>query len=117
MTSSARAVLFVCLFVSMTAFAQDTAGQIASWIQSKVNTGGYNGASCRRLADSLVKCEMHFKAGTSTSTVVANTKAVADTFAQIGRLAETIHYIGYSGAQRVCEYKYDMNNATVSQVK
>jgi hypothetical protein len=60
---------------------------------------------------------MHFPAGTSTSTVVANTKGVAEMFAQAARLAATIYYIGYSGKQKVCEYKYSMYDATVTKVK
>jgi hypothetical protein len=95
--------------------AEDKSSQIASFIESKVNTGGYTGCSCRSIGNQLVQCDMNFPAGTSRNTVIANTQGVADLFAQVGTLASTIYYTGYSGSQKVCEFKYDMYSRTVTR--
>jgi hypothetical protein len=109
-------ILLLTLMFS-NALSEDKSSQIASWIESKVNTGGYNGCQCKRLAADLVQCNLYFPAGTNTSSVAANVKGVAELFAQAGRLAATIYYTGYSGSQKVCEYKYDMYDATVTKTK
>lgn len=95
--------------------AEDKSSQIATFIESKVNTGGYTGCSCRPIGNQLVQCDMNFPAGTSRNTVIANTQGVADLFAQVGALASTIYYTGYSGSQKVCEFKYDMYSRTVTK--
>lgn len=95
--------------------AEDKSSQIASFIESKINTGGYTGCSCRSIGSQLVQCDMNFPAGTSRNTVVANTQGVADLFAQVGAITSTIYYIGYSGSQKVCEFKYDMYSRTVTR--
>jgi len=94
---------------------EDKSSQIAAFIESKVNTGGYTGCSCHSISNQVVQCDMNFPAGTSRSTVITNTQGVADLFAQIGNLASTIYYTGYSGSQRVCEFKYDMHFRTVKR--
>jgi hypothetical protein len=95
--------------------AEDKSSQIASFIQSQVNTGGYTGCSCRSIGNQLVQCDMNFPAGTSRNTVIANTQGVADSIAQAAALAATIYYTGYSGNQKVCEFKYDMYSRTVTR--
>jgi hypothetical protein len=110
-------MMILLAFMVSNALSEDKSSQIASWVQSKVNKGGYNGCQCKRLSDNLVKCNMYFPAGTNTTSVQANVKGVAEFFAQVGRLAATIYYIGYSGNQKVCEYKYDMYDATVKKTK
>jgi len=97
--------------------AEDKSTQIASWIESKINTGGYNGGQCKSLAVNLVKCNMRFPSGTKPSSVKTNVKGVSELFAQVGKLASSIYYIGYSGSQKVCEYKYDMYSGTVTKTK
>jgi hypothetical protein len=56
---------------------------------------------------------MNFPAGTSKTTVIANTEGTADLFAQVGAIASTIYYTGYSGSQKVCEFQYDMYSRRV----
>jgi hypothetical protein len=58
---------------------------------------------------------MDFPAGTSRYAVIANTQGVADLFAQIGPLAATIYYTGYSGSQKVCEFKDDRYSGKVTR--
>jgi len=114
-------ILFGIVSVSMFNFlvtspkAEEKSPQIASFIQSKVNTGGYTGCSCRSIGNQLIQCDMNFPPGTSRYTVIANTQGVADLFAQVGALASTIYYTGYSGSQKVCEFKYDMFSRTVTR--
>ncbi len=95
--------------------AEDKSSQIASFIQSQVNTGGYTGCSCRSIGNQLVQCDMNFPARTSRNTVIANTQGVADSIAQAAALVATIYYTGYSGNQKVCEFKYDMYSRTVTR--
>ena len=109
------ALLLLLNFPASSTKAEDKSSQIAQFIQSKVNVGGYTGCSCRSLGDQLVQCDMKFPAGTSKNTVIANTEGTADLFAQVGALASTIHYTGYSGSQKVCEFKYDMYSRTVTR--
>ena len=92
---------------------EDKSSEIATFIESKVNTGGYNGCSCR--SNGIVHCNMDFPAGTSRYAVIANTQGVADLFAQIGPLAATIYYTGYSGSQKVCEFKDDRYSRKVTR--
>jgi len=97
---------------------EDKAAKIAIWIQEKVNTGGYKGCETRVITPGnpgLIQCDLHFSAGTDSYTVRVNTKGIAETFAQVGRLASTIYYSGYSGAQKVCEYQYDCYSGTVKE--
>lgn len=91
--------------------------EIALWIESKVNTDSYNGCQCKSLSPDLVKCNLYFPAGTNTLSVEADVKGVAELFAQVDRLATTIYYVGFSGNQKVCEYKYDMYDATITKIK
>jgi hypothetical protein len=58
---------------------------------------------------------MKFPAATSRNTVIANTQGVADFIAQAAALASTIYYTGYSGSQKICEFKYDMYSRTVER--
>jgi hypothetical protein len=95
--------------------AEDKSSQIAEFIQGKVNAGGYTGCSCRSIGNQLVQCDMNFPAGTSKTTVIANTEGTADLFAQVGALASTIYYTGYSGSQKVCEFQYDMYSRRVTR--
>jgi hypothetical protein len=95
----------------------DKSSEVAQFIQSRVNTGGYTGCVARSMGHQLVEVKLNFPAGTSRATVEANVSGVADQFAQVGRLASTIYYRGYSGEQRVCEYKYDPYSASVKKVK
>jgi hypothetical protein len=97
--------------------SEDKSQEIAQFIQERVNTGGYTGCVARRIGNQLVEVKLNFPAGTSRATVEANVSGVADQFAQVGRLASTIFYRGYSGEQRVCEYKYDPYSATVKKVR
>jgi hypothetical protein len=92
---------------------EDKSSEIASFIESKVNTGGFSGCSARSIGRQLVRVDMMFPAGTDRSTVQATTLGAANRLAQMGRLASTIVYDGWSGSQKICEYKYDMNTATV----
>jgi hypothetical protein len=110
-------MILLLAFMATIASAEDKSSKIASFIQSEVNTGGYKGCQCKSLGADLVKCNLYFPAGTNTRSVEANVKGVAERFAQAGRLAATIRYIGYSGSQKVCEYKYDMYDATVTKTK
>jgi len=93
---------------------KDKAQEIASYIQEKVNTGGFSGCSASRIGDQLVQVDMNFPAGTDRLTVEANTSGVGDRFAQVG-LDSTIYYAGYSGRLKVCEYKYDRFTMTVKK--
>lgn len=95
----------------------DKSQQIAKFIQERVNTGGYDGCVARSLGYQLVEVKLRFPAGTSRLAVEANVSGVADQFAQVGRLASAIYYRGYSGEQRICEYKYDPYSATVKKVR
>jgi hypothetical protein len=97
--------------------SEDKSAEIAKFIQRQVNTGGYAGCVARRVGYQAVEVRMNFPAGTTRATVEANTSGVADHFAQVGRLASTIYYRGYSGEQRVCEYKYDPYSASVKKTK
>lgn len=117
MRKTALIIIILLVLMSSIALAEDKSSQIASWIESKVNTGGYNGGDCKSLSANLVKCTLSFPAGTNTLSVEANVKGTADLFAQIGKLASTIYYVGYSGSQKVCEYKYDMYDSTVTKTK
>lgn len=97
---------------------EDKAGVIALFIESKVNIGGYSGCETRVISPGnpgIIQCDLHWPAGTNSSTVKANTKGIADVFAQAGRLAATIYYTGYSGNQKVCEYQYDPYSGTVEK--
>ena len=102
-------------FLVSAAKAEDKSSQIAEFIQGKANTGGYTGCSCRSIGNQLVQCDMNFPAGTSKTTVIANTEGTADLFAQVGAIASTIYYTGYSGSQRVCEFQYDMYSRRVKR--
>jgi cytoskeletal protein RodZ len=95
----------------------DKSSEIAQFIQSRVNTGGYTGCVARSMGHQLVEVKLNFPAGTSRASVEANVSGVADQFAQVGRLASTIYYRGYSGEQKACEYKYDPYSASVKKVK
>lgn len=110
-------IIIGLLLLPVISHTEDKSGQIASWIQGGVNTGGYNGCRCRSIGNNLVQCDMNFPAGTSRATVIANTQGVADKFAQAARLASTIYYTGYSGSQKVCEFKYNMWTGSVDRVK
>ena len=102
---------------SQSSTQEDKSQEIAAFIQERVNTGGFNGCVARSIGHQVVEVKINFPAGTSSATVETNVSGVADHFAQIGRLASTIYYRGYSGEQRVCEYKYDPFSATVKKVK
>jgi len=102
---------------SQSSTQEDKSQEIAAFIQEKVNVGGFSGCVARSIGYQVVEVKLQFPAGTSRSTVEANVSGVADHFAQVGRLASTIYYRGYSGEQRVCEYKYDPFSATVKKVK
>ena len=104
-------MIFILVLMVNQVFSEDKSLKIASFIESEVNTGGYKGCQCKSIGANLVKCNLRFPAGKSTSIVEANVKGAAELFAQTGRLASTIYYIGYSGSQKVCEYKYDMYDA------
>lgn len=95
----------------------DKSPQIAELIQSKVNTGGYNGCVAKSIGYQVVKVELHFPAGTRRLSVEANTKGVADMLAQSVRFASTIYYYGYSGRQKICEYEYDPYTTMVTKKK
>lgn len=98
--------------------SEDKSLQVANFIQSKVNTEGYTECRCRPIGDKvvpIVQCDLNFPVGTSRYTVIANTQGVADMFAQVGALASTIYYTGYSGSQKVCEFQYDMYSTTVTR--
>lgn len=101
-------------FAGSISVQDDKAQKIASYIQEKVNTGGYSGCTATKISDQLVQVDMNFLAGTDRLTVEANTRGVADTFAQVG-LDSTIYYAGYSGRLKVCEYKYDRFTMTVKK--
>ncbi len=103
--------------VSSVVSSQDKSLEIASWIESKVNTGGFSGCSCRSLGNQLVQCDIRFPIGTNKYQAISETEKVADLFAQMGRLASTIYYTGYVGSQRVCEFKYNMFSGEVSKTK
>jgi len=94
---------------------EDKTYKIISFIESKINAEGYNGCTCRRIDDNLVQCDLQFPTGTTTLDVSYNTRGVAETFAQAAPLAATIYYTGYSGNQKVCEFKYDMYARTVKR--
>lgn len=97
---------------------EDKAGKIAAWIQEKVNSDGFTGCQTRVIVPGdpgVIRCDLYFPAGTSSYTVKANTKGVAELFAQVGRIAATIYYTGYSGAQKVCEYEYDCYSGRVEE--
>ncbi len=97
---------------------EDKAGPIASFIESKVNVGGYSGCETRVISPGnpgIVQCDLHWPSGTKSATVEVNTRGIADIFAQIGPLAATIYYAGYSGNQKVCEYEYDPHSRTVKK--
>lgn len=100
-----------------TTSTEDKSQEIAQFIQSRVNTGGYTGCVARSMGHQLVEVKLNFPAGTSRASVEANVSGVADQFAQVGRLASTIYYQGYSGEQKVCEYKYDPISASVKKAK
>jgi hypothetical protein len=115
-----KTILTMTFLLALTvsnALSEDKSPRIASWIESKVNAGGYKGCQCKSLSADVVKCNLSFPAGTKTSSVEANVKGVAEMFAQAGRLAATVLYVGYSGSQKVCEYKYDSYSATVTKTK
>ena len=97
---------------------EDKAGKIAQWIQEKVNTEGYTGCITRvieRGDPGIVQCDFHFPPGTDPIDVRFTTKKGAEFFAQVGRLAATIYYTGYSGSQAVCEYQYDCYTGRIKE--
>jgi hypothetical protein len=109
------AVIYVLfLKVKMVSNEPDKTQEIASYIQKKVNTDGFNGCTATKIDNQLVQVDMNFPAGTNRLTVEANTRGVADLFAQVG-LDSTIFYAGYSGRLKVCEYKFDKFTMTVKK--
>ncbi len=117
-----KATVLLCLLCSLfwgcgeSVQTEDKAPQIAAFIQTKVNTGGYQGCQTRVIGKNLVQCDLIFPAGTSSLSVLANTKGVAETFGQIG-LASTIYFAGYSGNLRVCEFQWDMHLRTIKRTQ
>lgn len=109
-------IIFTILFSSL-AFCQDKSSQIASFIEGKVNSGGFSGCSCRSIGKQLVQCDIQFPPGTNKLEATRNVEGVADMFAQVGRLASTIYYTGYVGSQKICEFKYDMFSGEVVRKK
>jgi len=110
-------MVFLTIFSSSLAFCQDKSSQIASFIEGKVNSDGFNGCSCRSIGNQLVQCDIRFPIGTNKAEATRNVEGVADLFAQVGRLASTIYYTGYVGSQKVCEFKYDMYSGEVVRNK
>lgn len=117
-----KPVILVCLLCSMflgcgeSVQIEDKAPQVAAFIQQKVNTGGYQGCQTRVIGKNLVQCDLNFPAGTSSLSVLANAKGVAETFGQIG-LASTIYFAGYSENLKVCEFQWDMYSRTIKQTQ
>lgn len=115
-------ILLLCLIIAYILLLKTEEGtaqsskapEIATFIQAKVNTGGYNGCRCEVLGSDLIQCNLNFEGGTSRYEVIANTQGVADLFAQIG-LAATVYYRGFSGKQKICEFKYDMYSRMVTR--
>lgn len=85
---------------------------VASFLEEKVNTGGYNGCTVRVISEDILQCDLHFPIGTEYNPIT-NAKAFADMNAQIG-LAFTLYVTAYVGKQKVCEYKYDPYSRTVT---
>ncbi len=91
--------------------------RIASFIEQKVNIGGYTGCKCSSIDINYVTCYLNFPPGTDTLSVEANVKGVAEIFAKATKFEATIYYVGYSGYQEVCKYKYDMQSASVTKIQ
>lgn len=105
-------ILLVASFSLVNVYAQDEdkSEKIAHFIQSKVDY-----TTCRSLGEALVRCDIRLPIGTSMPTGISSIENVANTFAQVGRMASTVYYTGYIGSQKICEYKYDMWSGTVSK--
>ena len=114
--------IFIFLIIlPLILFAEDLADeakthQIASFIEGKINSGGYNGCRARVLQPGLIQCDLGFPLGTNSSTVRENVNGVAELFGQIG-LASTIYFTGYVGNLKVCEYKYDPFSRSIIKKK
>lgn len=105
------ALLIISFFtVSSYAKDEDKSEKIAQFIQSNVKY-----ATCKSLGEGLVKCDIKLPIGTSIPATCSSIENVANTFAQMGRMAATVYYIGYVGSQKVCEYKYYMWSGTVTK--
>ena len=104
--------LLIIFFFSVATYAQDQdqSKKIAQFIQSNVKY-----TTCRSLIEGYVKCKIELPMGISIRVASATVEHVANTVAQVGRIAATIYYTGYVGNQKVCEYKYDMWSRTVTK--
>lgn len=112
----AVSLIGIILLVSVSyVYSDDKSPGIASFIESKVNSGGFSGCSCRSIGENLVQCDIRFPAGTNKQDATTAVEGVSDMFAQVGAMASTIYYTGYVGSQRVCEFIYDMTSRRVKR--
>jgi hypothetical protein len=51
--------MILLAFMVSNALSEDKSSQIASWVKSMVNTGGYNGCQCKRLGAESIKPSQH----------------------------------------------------------
>ena len=108
-------LLVPCLGYSQLADATKTS-QIASFIETKVNSGGYNGCRARVIEAGLIQCDLTFPSGTSSSAVRENVNSLAELFGQVG-LASVVYFTGYAGSLKVCDYKYDPYSRSIIKKK
>jgi hypothetical protein len=99
---------------------EDKATKIARFLEDFINrpqnSGGKVTCNARRIGDSLIQCDLYFVSEMDNLSIIANTKGIAEMNGESG-LAATIYFAGYREQLKVCEYKWDMHNRTVTRVK
>lgn len=98
------------IFLTTTTYAEDKTEKIANFIQKNVDM-----CTCTVTDKELVHCDIQLPMGTDIPTAISAVEKVANTFAQVGRMAATIYYTGFVGSQKVCKFKYDMYSGTVTR--
>ena len=99
---------------------EDKATKIAQFLEDFINrsqnSGGKVTCNASRIGDSLIQCDLHFISEMDNLSIMANTKGIAEMNGESG-IAATIYFAGYRGQLKVCEYKWDMHNRTVTKVE